>query len=275
MLRHYLGCDCMDNVFFLKLSLGFIVGSSVITLTSLAAEKFGSKVGGLIGGIPSTSVVALLFVGIVQSPEYVIQATNVIPLVMGYNSLYLIVFVYLSRYSFMAGMGGALATWFAFSFLTIALDFHHFGLGLAIGLLLFVYSYFILDKRLRLTAIAGVSVRFTPLQIAARSLFSGLVISSVIFLSKVSGPLIGGVFAVFPAVFTSTLVITSFSRGVAFARALTKPLLVSAMVNVIVYVIAVRSFYPGLGLVPGTISALVVTGVSVYATYSFITKKMA
>ena len=265
----------MDNVFFLKLCLGFIAGSSVITLTSLAAEKFGSKVGGLIGGIPSTSVVALLFIGIVQSPEYAIQATNVIPLVMGYNSLYLIVFVYLSRYSFMTGMGGALAMWFAFSLLTIALDFRHFSLGLAIGLLLFVYSYFILEKRFRLTAIAGVSVRFTPLQIVGRSLFSGLVISLVIFLSKVSGPLIGGVFAVFPVVFTSTLVITSFSRGVAFARALTKPLLVSAMVNVIVYVIAVRLFYPGLGLILGTISALMVTGVSVYATYSFITKKMA
>jgi uncharacterized membrane protein (GlpM family) len=264
----------MDTMFFLKLGLGFIAGSSVVTLATLAAERFGSKVGGLIGGIPSTSVVALLFIGIVQSPEYVLQATNVIPLVMGYNSLYLVVFVCLSRHSFMVGLGGALATWFVFTLLTIALDFHHFGLGLAIFLLLFLCSYYILEKRLHLPAVAGVPVRFSPLQIIVRSLFSGLVIALVIFLSKVSGPLIGGIFAVFPAVFTSTLVITFLSRGVDSARALTKPLLVSAMVNVIVYVIAVRSFYPGLGLILGTIVALAITGVSVYVTYSFITKKM-
>jgi len=265
----------MDTMFFLKLGLSFVVGSTAVTLTTVAAEKFGSKIGGLIGGIPSTSVVALLFIGIVRSPEYVVQATDVIPLVMGYNSLFLVVFVVLSRYGLLTGLGSALAMWFVCSFLTIVFDFRHFGPGLAAFILFFVFSYLILEKGMALPSLSGIKVRFTPLQIAARALFSGLVIAAVVFLSKVGGPLIGGVFAVFPAVFTSTIVITSHARGVAFTRALTKPLLVSAMVNVVVYVFAVRSFYPGLGLFWGTLAALAVTGVSVFASYSFITKKMA
>jgi len=264
----------MDTVFFLKLGLGFIAGSIAVTLTTVAAEKFGSKIGGLIGGIPSTSVVALLFIGIVQSPEYVVQATDVIPLVMGYNCIFLVVFVFLSRYGFLAGLGSAFAMWVVFSLATVALDFRRFGIGFAIFLLFFVFSYLILEKGFSLPSISGIRVRFTPLQIAARSLFSGLVIGAVIFLSKVSGPLIGGMFAVFPAVFTSTIVIISFARGVAFTRTLIKPLMVSAMINVMVYVIAVRSFYPDLGLFLGTIAALAISGVSVFATYSFITKKM-
>jgi len=264
----------MDSVFFLKLGLGFIAGSVAVTLTTVVAEKFGSKIGGLIGGIPSTSVVALLFIGIVQSPEFVVQATDVIPLVMGYNCLFLVVFVFLSRYGFPAGLGGAFAMWIVFSLAVIVLDFRHFGIGLAIFLIFFVGSYLILEKGFSLPSISGIKIRFTPFQIAARALFSGLVIGGVIFLSKVSGPLIGGLFAVFPAIFTSTIVITSLSRGVAFTRSLIKPLMVSAMINVMAYVIAVRLFYPVWGLVLGTMAALAVSGVSVFTTYSFITKKM-
>ena len=50
----------MDTSFWLKLILGFIVGSLWVTLTTVSAERFGSKVGGLIGGLPSTVVIALL-----------------------------------------------------------------------------------------------------------------------------------------------------------------------------------------------------------------------
>jgi hypothetical protein len=40
----------MDPSFWLMLLLGFIVGSLWITLTTISAERFGSKVGGLFGG---------------------------------------------------------------------------------------------------------------------------------------------------------------------------------------------------------------------------------
>jgi hypothetical protein len=53
----------VDASFWLKLILSFIVGSLWVTLTTLSAERFGSKVGGLIGVLPSTVVIALLFIG--------------------------------------------------------------------------------------------------------------------------------------------------------------------------------------------------------------------
>jgi hypothetical protein len=36
----------MNDLFFLKLLVTFIVGSSIVTLSTVAAEKFGGKVGG-------------------------------------------------------------------------------------------------------------------------------------------------------------------------------------------------------------------------------------
>jgi len=37
----------MNELFFFKLLFTFIAGSSIVTLSTVAAEKFGSKAGGL------------------------------------------------------------------------------------------------------------------------------------------------------------------------------------------------------------------------------------
>ena len=59
----------MDLSFWIKFGLSFLVGGVWVTLSSVAAERFGSKAGGLIGGLPSTIVVTLLFIGLTQSAE--------------------------------------------------------------------------------------------------------------------------------------------------------------------------------------------------------------
>lgn len=265
----------MDRLFFLQLGLSFMVGSAFVTFCTVAAEKSGSKVGGLIGGLPSTVVVALLFIGLVQTPELASQATDVIPLVVGFNGLFLVAFAILAGYGLWIGLGGALSIWFMLSLLTVTLKVSHFGFAMAIFFLLLFFSYYLLEKRLRLPTVKGTNVRFTLLQIVSRALFSGLMITTAIYLSKMSGPHTGGVFAVFPAVFLSTLIISSRSKGVEFSRALTKPLLVSGMINVVTYAIAVRYLYPVLGLALGTLLALAISGLSASATHVFIKTKMS
>jgi len=98
----------MDPAFWLKLSLSFIVGSLWVTLTTMSAERFGSKVGGLIGGLPSTVVIALLFIGFTQSPEVAAQATTVMPLAQGLNGLFVLTFMGLARRGLWQGVVGAL-----------------------------------------------------------------------------------------------------------------------------------------------------------------------
>ena len=48
----------MTDTFILKLALSFLIGGLWITVASVAAERLGSKIGGVIAGLPSTAVVA-------------------------------------------------------------------------------------------------------------------------------------------------------------------------------------------------------------------------
>jgi hypothetical protein len=266
----------VTQIFFLKLLLTFAVGSAVITCATIAAEKFGSKAGGLIAGIPSTVPIALFFLGLTQDAHAAAEATCVVPMVMGFSGVFLVVYDLLTRNrGFLLGIAGALAAWFALSALVYFLRVNDFALSLAVFVLLLAGSYTVLEKILKIPSASGAKVRYTPAQVAWRGLFSGFIVTFAVFLGKAGGPTLGGIFSSFPAVFVSTLLITARSRGVAFSRMVTKPLLVSALINVVVFVVAARAFFVTSGLALGTVLSYVITGASVYGTWRFIRTKMS
>jgi len=47
------------NAFVLDLLLSFVVGGTWVVLASMAAQRFGGRVGGFIAGLPATSVLAI------------------------------------------------------------------------------------------------------------------------------------------------------------------------------------------------------------------------
>lgn len=69
-----------EGVFLVQLAISFIVGSFWVLLTTFLADRFGSKIGGFIGGLPSTAAVSFFFIGLTQSTEIAALATTVFPL---------------------------------------------------------------------------------------------------------------------------------------------------------------------------------------------------
>jgi hypothetical protein len=265
----------MEDLFYFKLFLAFTVGSTMVTLATVAAERLGSRIGGLIGGIPSAVAISLFFIGYMQTPQLASEATSTIPLTMGLNGLFLVIYVGLARWGAWIAMAGALFFWVALAFLVILLNFSNFLFSLLFFILSLVGSYLILEKRYHLPSTEKILMRYTPLQILSRAFFSGSIISGAVYLSRVGGPVWGGIMAPFPTIYISTLIIIAKSKGVEFSRRITKPLLVSAMVNVIVYSTAVRYFYPLFGLALGTVLALGISAVSTYGIYWFMRNKMS
>jgi hypothetical protein len=264
----------MADFFLLKLLLTFIVGSSIVTLSTVAADKLGSKVGGFVAGLPSTVAITLFFIGFVQTPRVASEATSIIPLIVGFNGLFLVIYAVLVRQGLVMGITGALSVWFFLSLFAVILDLQNFWFSFSVFLILLVGSYYFLEKGLKLQSGGKGNVRITPSQIAFRAFFSGSIITVGVYLSKVGGPIWGGVFSPFPAVFITTLVITGKSRGLEFSRMITKSLLISGMVNTVAFAVAARYFYLLSGLVLGTILAYVISGISAYGTYVFIKAKI-
>ena len=265
----------MDASFWLKLALSFIVGSIWVTLTTIAAERYGSKIGGLIGGLPSTVVIALLFIGITQSPLVASQATTVMPLAQGLNGLFVLTYMLLIRRGLAAGLVSALLVWLIQSMLLLWLNLRQFGISILGWLLLLSLCYLIVEKWMKIASSGRVSVSYLPSQIAWRALFGGAVIAFAVFMGKLGGPLLGGIFGSFPAMFLSTLVITYRSGGAELARAVGKALLISGLINVPLYEIVVRYSYPRLGLGLGTALAVVFSLGTGYLTYLFMKTRVA
>jgi hypothetical protein len=265
----------MDASFWVKLGLSFMIGSLWVTLTTLSAERFGSKVGGLIGGLPSTVVVALLFIGITQSPEVAAQATTVMPLAQGLNGLFVLAFMILIPRSLKFALMGSLLVWFACAVLLYVWDLQSFLISLLGWLLLLIFCYLVLERWMKIPSINRQAFSYPPTQLIWRAIFGGAVISFAVFMGKLGGPLLGGIFGSFPAMFLSTLVITSNVGGSGYSRSVGKSLLISGLINVPIYEIMIRLLYPSVGLGWGTLIALLCSLGTGYLTYQFMKTRMS
>lgn len=261
----------MDSEFLVTLLSVFLVGSLWVTLTTVMAERLGSNIGGCVGGLPSVVVVTLFFIGLAQTPQAAVQATAIIPLTTGLNGLLLVVYAFLSRYGFRVALLGAVLVWLVPTLAMAVFGWADFGPALLFGLGCLFSGYRLL-ARLRIPAHDQLTIHYTTTQMVSRAIFSGTVMVTTVVLSKFGGPILGGSFSAFPVVFISTLVITYFSRGLEFSRAMAKPLMTSGIVNVIVYVTAVRYMYPAMGLVVGTLGSYAIALISGYITYWFISR---
>jgi hypothetical protein len=261
--------------FWIRLALSFVVGSIWVTLTTLAAERFGSKVGGLLGGLPSTVVIALLFIGLTQSPQVAAQATTVMPFAQGLNGIFVITFMLFIPRGLRTSLPFTLLVWITQSTLLYLLDIHSIGVSIAAWLALFLACYFVVEKWMEIPSHEKAAISYPFSQIIWRAVFGGTVIAVAVFRGKLGGPLLGGIFGSFPAMFLSTLVITSRTGGANFSRAVGKSLLISGLINVPLYEIMVRLLYPTLGLIFGTILAILFSLFSGFLTFRFIQSRIA
>lgn len=260
----------MELTFWYKLGLSFMVGGAWVTMSTLAAERYGSKIGGLIGGLPSTVVVTLLFIGLTQATNAASEATLLVPLAMGINGYFIIVFILTAKRGLLLSLSSALLTWLILASLLVAIHIQHFYISIVGWIILTVVCILIVERWLNVASQEKVRFPYTPSQIILRGLFGGAIIAFAVLMGRLAGPVYGGIFATFPAIFTSTLVITYRTAGAEFSQAVARSLMISGMINVPLYAIMARYLLPWSGLLSGTAIALVLAYGSGYLTYLFM-----
>jgi len=261
--------------FWVLLGTSFLVGSAWIAASTLAADRFGSKVGGLIGGLPSTVVVTLFFIGLTQSPQAASMATTLVPLSIGFSGVFMVVYLFFVRWGLVQSLLIALLIWFSLASLVLVKGAPSFGLAVVVWAILLLGCILAVEKWLRIPSQGRLKIQHNAVQIATRGLFGGTVIAFAVLMSKVAGPVYGGLFAAFPAIFLSTNVITYRTGGAEYSKSVAKALMVSGMVNVTVYAALARVMYLWLGLTIGTVLAIILSLGSATLTFMLIKTRLS
>lgn len=198
---------CMENFFILQLVISFFVGGIFIAGLSLLAERSSEKLAGMIISLPSTVVMGFFFMGWALGPGAVAKAAVVLPAVSGVIIFFTITYLYLSkRFSIAISAIGALVVWFLLSLPLAIFKIENLFLSLAIYLLALIVGYYFITLKPHQKSIQK-RIKYTWFQILLRSVFAGVTITLVVFLSKTLDPLWGGVFSGFPAVYLPSLII--------------------------------------------------------------------
>lgn len=263
----------MDSLFLFKLSLSFLIGALWVISATVLADKLGSKIGGLISGLPSTVMFGLFFLGWTQNTTFAVQSTTIMPIVSGLSCLYLVCYVYLVRKNLWLAVLTALIIWSLGAYGLIYLRFSNYSLSIIGYVVIFLVSFLLIEKVLKIRSLPGKKITYTPLLILTRGLIGGFVVALAVFLGKVSGPILGGMFSMFPAMFTSTIFVTYYTHGADFSAATMKSSMITA-ISVTIYSIVARYTYIPLGLMFGSLASILVSFGSGLLIYRFVLPRL-
>ena len=258
----------------MKLILSFIIGGAWITLATVVAEKCGTKLGGVIAGLPSTALITFFFIGWTQSTNAAAEATTLSPLIGAV--IYLSMLVYLSlvrKINFWLALIASLFVWFVLSLGVYSTSFRSFWISMIVLVLVLTASYYVLEKVLKIKSESKRKLKHTLPLLLFRGSMTGIIIAIAVLLAKVSGPVLGGVFAMFPAAFLGTIIVTHLAHGKDFSSGVMKIAILTG-VSVIAFVVFVRFRFVPLGLIWGTIVSLLGSWLIGYGVHLFAKKKL-
>jgi hypothetical protein len=251
-----------------------MVASAWIYFTVLAGLRLGTRIGGFIGGLPSTALLSFFFIGITESPENAAADTTIFPIAISISVLFLVVYAALAQRGFWLAMVSAICFWLVSAFIIDFFNWMNFLLNLIIYAVVVSGAFITLEKILRIRSVVSEKKGQPEKHLLIRSLFGGFAVTLSVLIAKAGGPALGGIAAAFPAMFISMLTISYYANGVMFSRAMTKPLMITGMITVAVFAISIRHFYVISGLYAGTLFAIVASGISAYLTYAFILPRL-
>jgi len=258
----------MKAVIF-DLIASFVVGGIWVTVAALAAQHFGGKVGGFMAGLPVTAVVAIFYITATEGARHGFDVIGVFPLAIAVNAVFLAAFAVFSKRSFAVGMLASLGIWVFVQSILLYIHPHQFGVVVALGVVLFVLSLLFVG-RLDTPAPAIQPIRHGLVQIAIRAGSGGAIIVFATVGSRLGGPILGGILSAFPATVVATLIITDACGGRDLTRAMVRPMMISGVVNCMVFALIYRQVVLQLPILGALASAYAVTLVSAAGTFYWL-----
>ena len=236
----------------------------VAILVTVAIERFGGFIGGVLGTIPSTIIPAAAGVYAIEGEESLIASMSVVPIGMLINGMFLGVWIVFPKYINKDNLKlpittlVSLGTWAVLAFISLLIA-RQVTDGMISEVTLGIIG---------LVALAILAVRFNiqsrdapkgknkvPLVILSiRGIAAGLAIAACLVLAELGLPFVAGLASAFPAIFLTSMVALWISQGPQVPQGAAAPMMLGGA-SVSVYALLAMWSLPSFGIVIGSIVA--------------------
>ena len=273
-----------ENIDYSTVILSAIFAGVVATLVTIAIEKFGGTLGGVLGTIPTTIVPASYGIWISSTQTEFLESMSVIPLGMLINAVFLSVWVIgpklIKNDGLIGGLSITLLSLLVWSICGIIIV-KATEMGKSAGLTEITIGL----SGLVLLAILGVSFTWkanpapkgknkpTLLVLASRGFMAAFAIGVAVLLSSLGYPLLSGLASVFPAIFLTTMVALWISQDSSVSIGAAGPMMLGGA-SVAVFALIAMIAYPAIGVIFGIIIAWIAS-ILLWSvpTYFFLRKR--
>lgn len=245
----------MLDVLF-QIVLPFVLSALVVILITVIAEKYGTKVGGIIGTLPTTIIIAFVFIALNRGVDFASESSAVVPAEMGINLIFLCIFAILAYKSLFSGLTIGFAFWIIFSSILFFTDMNNIYISLSLFFASMVATFIVLEKVKKIKSQGRQKVHYTPFKIILRGILTGTIIAVSVALSNLD-PVLSGIFSIFPAIFMSTMIISYREHGPDFSAGIAKSMIFGSL-SVMSYVTVIHFLYPSHGIFVGSLFAFII-----------------
>lgn len=194
-----------DTFFWFAALASSAITAFVVVTASVLVERSSPFVGAMVASLPIAAAAAYVILAVQHGPEYIMQSAIGSIATMGVNAIFGLAYSILAwRRGFLVSLGGAFVIWGVVAYfirfvdwtIYTALVFDVVSYGIAIPLM---YLYFSepLTRRLEVRRI----------DIVTRAITVALFVGTLAILSRYIGSFVAGMFAIFPAVMGSFIII--------------------------------------------------------------------
>jgi len=194
-----------DLLFWYGFGLKMVMTAAVVVITSVAVERSGPFIGAVIGALPTAAGAAYTILALEHPPAFIAASAIGSVAINGAVAIFAATYAILAqRHGIIVSLGGAALLWFAIAAALRLVDWTPLS---AVALNAAIYAVTIpLSWRFRASAgpVAFVRTRF---DIPLRALTAALVVAVVTAASSSIGSFASGMFALFPIILGSSIVI--------------------------------------------------------------------
>lgn len=252
------------DAFWIRVALSAVLGGLAVALFTAAAERVGSRVGGLLLSFPVKVTIAMFLIGLNEGADFAARAAIAIPAGIGVNIVFLVATALLvRRFAPWPAMAGALGFWLVAGIVVVAYP----ARSLAVSSL-FWLAPFALGVAL-LSTLANVRGDRRPKAVdkfgwkllLSRAAGAGFIVASAVVLARFAGPTLGGLASVFPSGWITTMIILTRNHGPEFTGA-TVRVMVAGSVAPVLFGVVVALAFPSWGVLWGSLAAIAVAAVA-------------